>query len=162
MRHRPIFVKPIGALGLQTQVGITLVELIISMLVISIALTGVLSVMHVTVRHSVDPLVNHQAIAIAESYLEEILLQAYSDPDGSEVGETRATYDDVDDYDGLSDTGVIDQQGSAVVGLENYNVSVVVSSALTLAGAVQAKKITVSVSSAAVNGIDLVGYRAEY
>lgn len=62
----------------QQQTGVTLIELILSMLIISIALLGVLSVINLTVSHSADPVVQHQAVAIAESYLEEILLQGYS------------------------------------------------------------------------------------
>jgi MSHA pilin protein MshD len=85
-----------------------------------------------TTRASADPLLRTQATAIAESYLEEILSQALNDPDsaetgGPEAGETRATYDDVSDYHGLSDNGgAIDQSGNAIAGLEGYNVAVTV------------------------------------
>ena len=85
--------------------GFTLVELIISMVVVSIALGGVLMVMNYTIWHSADPMLQHQAVAIAESYLEEVLLHAYSDPDGSGGESLRNLFDDVDDYDGLADTG---------------------------------------------------------
>jgi MSHA pilin protein MshD len=77
------------------QRGVTLIELILSMVIISIAVTGVLSVMNLTVKHSADPVVEHQAIAIAEAYLEEILLQAYTDPNGTNAGETRSSFDNV-------------------------------------------------------------------
>ena len=56
--------------------GFTLVELIISMMVVAIALGGVLMVMNYTILHSADPMLEHQAVAIAESYLEEVLLHA--------------------------------------------------------------------------------------
>ena len=141
----------------QSQTGVTLVELILSIVIISIALTGVLVVINKTVSHSADPVVEHQAIAIAESYLEEILLLAYSDPDASEVGETRATYDDVDDYNGLSDIGVHDQNGTAIANLSFYNVAVVVST-VTLSGSIAAKRIDVSVTGLGKT-ITLTGYR---
>jgi MSHA pilin protein MshD len=96
------------------QSGVTLIELILSMVIISIALVGVLSVMNLTVRHSADPVVEHQAIAIAEAYLEEIQLQAYSDPNGTNTGETRATYDNVADYHLLNDVSARDQSGASI------------------------------------------------
>ncbi len=55
------------------QNGATLIELIITIVVISSALVGILSIINITTRHSADPVVQQQAIAIAESYLEEIL-----------------------------------------------------------------------------------------
>jgi MSHA pilin protein MshD len=148
--------------------GVTLVELIISMLIISIALAGVLSVMNFTTGRSADPMIQHQAIAIAEAYMEEILLQGYLDPDGDETGETRATFDDVDDYDKNNPNGEgIDDQNpprnqkdEPMRSLQGYTVNVVVNDA-TLNG-VNAKKITVNVSHDAMGSIDLVGYRTGY
>jgi MSHA pilin protein MshD len=142
------------------QFGVTLVELIISMVIISIALTGVLTVMNLTVSHSADPIIQHQSVAIAESYLEEILLQSYTNPSGGYSGSDRSQFDDVDDYNGLSNTGVEDHLGHSVTALANYNVSVLVSAA-TLAGSVSAKKITVTVSGLG-SSLNLVGYRADY
>jgi MSHA pilin protein MshD len=139
--------------------GITLVELILSMVIISIALTGVLSVMNLTVSHSADPVIQHQAIAVAESYLEEVLLQSYDNPANGYSGADRSQFDDVDDYNGLSNTGVKEHLGNAVATLAHYDVSVSVATAVTLAGGVLAKKITVAVSSAGIS-LNLVGYRA--
>lgn len=141
-----------------TQYGVTLVELILSMMIISIALVGIFAVMNLTVRHSADPLVQHQAVAIAESYLEEILLQNYA---GSASG-NRADFDDVDDYNNLSDNGVHDQLGAAVAGLSQYTVTVSVAAPATLAGGVNAKQITVSVSGPGVSNLSLVGYKADF
>jgi MSHA pilin protein MshD len=142
---------------LKLQHGVTLIELILSMVIISIALVGIFSVMNLTVAHSADPIVQHQAVAIAESYLEEILLQAYSG--GTSSG--RASFDDVDDYNGLSDSGVHDQQGNAISGLSQYNVTVSVSAA-SLPDSVAAKKITVTVTGPGVSGLALTGYKANY
>lgn len=60
------------------QTGSTLIELIFSIIIISIALTGILSVMNQTVKHSADPIIQYKAITIAESYLENTLSKAYS------------------------------------------------------------------------------------
>ncbi|MBS3955116.1 MAG: prepilin-type N-terminal cleavage/methylation domain-containing protein [Methylomicrobium sp.] len=144
------------------QTGLTLIELILSMVIISIAITGLFGAMTLSISHSSDPMVQHQAIAIAESYLEEIILQAYADPDGNEVGETRSTFDDVDDYNGLTDNGVHNQQGLADANLSSYVVSVTVSAPMTLADGVSAKKIKVTVSSAGISPVELPGFRMAY
>lgn len=133
-----------------------MIELVLSMMIISIALVGILSVMNLTVAHSADPLVQQQAIAIAESYLEEITLQAYSGAASS----GRANFDDVDDYNGLSDSGVHDQLGNAVAELSSYDVSVSVSAPMTLSGSVNGKQITVSVTGLGM--ATLVGYKMAY
>jgi MSHA pilin protein MshD len=139
------------------QSGATLIELILSMVIISIALTGILSVMNQTVAQSANPVVQHQAISIAESYLEEILLQPYADPDGADGEVSRSLFDDVDDYNGLNDAGVQNRHGDLVAKLSAYNVSVAVSTEV-LAGSVASKKVTVSVSGSS-GKIELVGYR---
>lgn len=140
------------------QIGVTLIELILSMVIVSIALVGILSVMNLTTAHSADPIVRQQAIAIAESYMDEILLQNYSGGNAS----SRANYDNVDNYNNLLDVGVHDQQGNAIAGLSQYTVSVTVAAATALTGGVSAKQITVSVSGPGVSGLSLVGYRANY
>ena len=140
------------------QKGVTLVELVLSIVIISVSLSGILSVMNLTIGHSADPMIQHQAVAIAESYLEEILVQSFNDPDGTEVGETRATFDDVDDYNGLSDAGARDQNGAVVSGLENYQVNVAVSS-VTLTAGIPAKKAIVTVTWGGSFTITLAGYR---
>jgi MSHA pilin protein MshD len=142
------------------QAGVTLVELILSMVIISIALTGVFSVMNLTVSHSADPVVQYQAVAIAEAYLEEVLLQSYTDPDGTNAGETRASYDNVADYNGLNDVGAHDQQGVLLSSLSSYNASVAVADQLVVG--LTAKKITVTVSGPGVSGLALVGYKFDY
>ncbi|MDD1622155.1 MAG: prepilin-type N-terminal cleavage/methylation domain-containing protein [Methylococcaceae bacterium] len=139
------------------QAGVTLVELVLTIVIISIALVGVLSVINLTVSHSADPVVQHQAIAIAESYLEEILPQNYS---GTATG-VRADFDDADDYNGLNDTGAHDRLGNAIDGLSQYTVTVAVS-AQVLTGGVDAKQVAVTVTGPGVGGLTLVGYKANY
>ncbi len=61
-----------------TQAGISLIELVIFIVIVSIGVVGILSVMNVTTKSSADPLIRKQALAIAESLLEEIELQAFT------------------------------------------------------------------------------------
>lgn len=65
------------------QSGVTLVELVIFIVIVSVALVGVLKILEITNRGSVDPVVRKQALSIAESLLLEIQQQPYTfcDPD---------------------------------------------------------------------------------
>lgn len=160
MRFKLIKSFSSGRIKSYRQSGVTLVELILSIVIISIALTGVFTVMNLTVSRSADPVIQHQKVAIAESYLEEILLQSYTNPTSGYSGTDRSQFDDVDDYNGLSDMGVKDHLGNSVVILAEYDVSVSVS-ATTLTDSISAKKVTVTVSGLG-SSLNIVGYRANY
>lgn len=73
------------------QRGISLVETILFMVIVGVAVAGVMGVYTITTRSSADPLVRKQALAIAESLLEEVRLMpfTYCDPDDANV--TTAT-----------------------------------------------------------------------
>ncbi len=144
------------------QTGTTLIELVISIVIIGIAASGVLLALNQTTRHSADPMLNEQAVAIAQSYLEEVMLQAYSDPGGPAEG-GRADFDDVDDYHGLADNGgAVDREGNLVPGLSPYNIAITVS-ATTLNGTA-AKRIDVDVSHDGFPelAVALSAYRTNY
>ena len=49
--------------------------MVIAIVIIGIAVAGVLLVMNYTTAHSADPMIQTQAVAIAESYMEEIRLR---------------------------------------------------------------------------------------
>ena len=147
------------------QSGASLIEMVISVVIISVVVTSVMMVVTQVARTSADPMVRIQAGAIAQAYMDEILVQSLNDPDGGETGgpeagETRATFDDVSDYDGLSDTdGARDQTGAPIAGLEAYNVSVAVT--VSSVGTYPAKRILVQVGfdgDAAFN-LPLAAYR---
>jgi MSHA pilin protein MshD len=76
----------------QRERGISLIELIMFIMIVSVALAGILLVMNVTTLHSSDPLVHKQALAIAESLLEEIELMpfTYCDPDDANAANATA------------------------------------------------------------------------
>lgn len=149
------------------QKGVTLIELIIAIVVISVALSGILLVINYTTRHSADALLRHQAIAIAEAYLEEIALKAFVDPDDSQLCPapegSRTAYDNVCDYNGLGDAGARDQTGSQIAGLGSYQVSVtVVPQAFGGIGVNDALRIDVSVTDPQGNSLQLGRYRTRY
>ncbi|MCP5093300.1 MAG: prepilin-type N-terminal cleavage/methylation domain-containing protein [Gammaproteobacteria bacterium] len=146
------------------QDGVTLVELLVSIVIVSIAASGVLGVLSMTTAASADPMIRHQAAAIAEAYLEEILLKPLDDPDGVDGEASRADYDDLDDYDGLADTGARDQFGAPIGGLSDYNVAVGVSPSAALPAIPVSNALRVDV--VVTHGVDisfvLSGYRTRY
>lgn len=149
--------------------GFTLIEVIIFIVVVSAGLAGILLVSNTVVAASADPMVRKQAISVAESMLEEILLKEYTKPSDSTAvaynvsGWSRAMFDTVDDYNGYNTTGgITDVSGAVVAGLSGYNISpaITVAANSDLTG-VNAKKITVTVTWAG-GSVALVGYRGDY
>ena len=154
------------------QAGVTLVELVVSIVIIAIAVTGVLLVMNTTSSHGADPMIEHQAVAIADSYLEEILSKSFLDPSTGTVcpppEPSRSLYDNVCDYNGLVDNGARDQYGNPIPGLQNYTVSVTVTLDGNLGPAGQqvpsadALRVNVRVTNPAGVDITVSGYRTHY
>jgi MSHA pilin protein MshD len=109
-------------------------------------------------------MIRHQAAAIAEAYLEEIMLKPLNDPDGVDGEAARAAFDDLDDYDGLSDAGARDQFGSPLAGLGDYNVAVAVTPSPALPGVPLGDALRVDVVVTHANDIDFVlsGYRTRF
>jgi MSHA pilin protein MshD len=68
--------------GLHAQRGLSLIELVIFIAIVSVALAGILAVLTQNTRTSADPLPRKQALAIAEALLEEVELArfTYCDP----------------------------------------------------------------------------------
>jgi MSHA pilin protein MshD len=194
MKPRPRRAQPRrqpGTDGITRQRGMTLVELVISIVIIGIAAAALFSAMAAIGGRSADPLLRQQSLSIAEAYLEEILLQPYFDP--SALNEpsasvdsssavcprplvSRAGYDNVCDYAGLHDTSARDAQGVTIGALENYQVKVRVlqlatctpedceleASELEELKTVNALRVDVTVIDPAGQSLLLSGFRACY
>lgn len=171
------------------QRGLSLVELIVAIVIISVGLAGVLSAFNVSVRGSADPLIAKQSLAIAEALMEEIQQAPFTfcDPDdpaaekassvadcaipealGREAGELLRPFDNVNDYNGFnlpSPPGITDVAGVAVPSLGGYSaivaVTVVALNGITLASG-DALLITVSVTAPTGAVFTLDGYRTRY
>ena len=65
---------------MNNQKGVTLVELIISIAIITVALFAILSVYQVSINNSADPVTRRQAVLVAESVLEEVLGKPFVKP----------------------------------------------------------------------------------
>jgi len=151
-------------IGARQQGGVTLVELLVSIVIVAIAASGVLGLLAMTTAGSADPMLRHQAAAIAESYLEEVLLKPFEDPDGVDGEVARADFDDLDDYDGLTDAGARDQFGMPLAGLGDYSVVVAVSpsSGLPAVPPADALRVDVVVTRGVEVSFALSGYRTRF
>lgn len=153
------------------QQGTSLVELVVTIVILSISVAGVLAGISSITARSADPMITAQAGAIAEAYLEEVLLRSFRDPEaaGSDCAslpgvdplEVRTTYDDIDDYNGLVETARLQADTGAT--LDGYEVTVTVTCATlgTISDTSRnAARVTVSVSRGGVQQVVLRGYRA--
>jgi MSHA pilin protein MshD len=145
------------------QSGVTLIEVVVAIVIVAMAATAILGAMASITMRGAETMVRQQAVEVAESYLEEILLQPVAFPGGA-VPTTRATFNDEDQYNGLSDVGAHDQFGNAIAFLSGYNVSVAVTQTTALTGiaAAQARQINVTVTDPNGVTVRLTGYRANF
>lgn len=160
-----MFIKP--ALPRPNQFGVTLIELVIFIVIISVGLVGILSVMNVTTRNSADPMVRKQAMAMAEAVLEEILSKdataTYVEADTVNCS-NRALYDGVGNYACFSGTpataainGVNTLGSTAIPALAGFVATVVVAPVTVSGVALQRVAVTVTGGN---QSITLFGYRA--
>jgi MSHA pilin protein MshD len=149
---------------MRAQRGVTLIELAVAITIVSIAAVAILGALSFITSRGADTMIRQQAVAIADAYLEEILLQPVAAPSGVPTPTSRANFNDVDEYNGLVDVGACDQFGNALPNLSAYTVSVAVvqTSALPGISAANARRIDVSVTGPAGVSVMLSGYRANY
>ena len=172
--------------------GATLIELVVTIAVVSIAVVVLMELTSRSTARSVDPMIQEQAVAIAHAYLAEVMNKGFCDPDalatagqscpvyctgpvcgtcspGSPNEPSRPLYDDICDYNGLSNVGAVDQNGTPIPGLGRYDVSVQVSddSSVNLNGlsgsAGQVARITVTVTHPDMQSpVKVTGFRTNY
>jgi len=173
------------------QRGLSLIETVIFIVVLGIGIAGLAVLYNQLTLASVDPLVRKQAVAIANSLMEEIQLRPFTfcDPDdpavftaaspagcgtpeviGPEGGETRygpTFFDNVSDYHGFSMAGSIQDITNATINdLTGYSADVQIAAAggdFPAAIPVdEALRITVTVTGPANTQVVLQGYRLRY
>jgi len=162
------------------QSGVTLVELIITIVVLGIAIAGVVGAFAVISGRSADPLNQTRAITLSQLYMDEILTRYYdeSTPVGggkvpsAEVdcasagpdGETRPTFDDADDYNGLADAPPADSSGTSLSGYGGFSVSVSVACAGSEVSVAEedAKRVDITVTDPSGQDWLFTAYRANF
>ncbi|MGB3620430.1 MAG: type II secretion system protein [Ketobacter sp.] len=147
--------------------GLTLVELIIAIVIVSVAFVGMMSVYAGLVSRSADPMIYQQSLAIADSFMEEIASKEFpasfsgacpAPPDD------RSEYADVCDYHTYSATDIEDVAGNDM-GLDGYGVSVEVVAAgsdISITDNNDALKVTVTVSHPLGDALVVTSYRTRY
>lgn len=123
--------------------GFTLVELVVTMLIVSISVLAIGQALGFAFSHQSDTLWQARVVALAQSYADEIAARRYDEaaPVGGvppcapaavpcstlgNDGEPRAEFDDIDDYDGLDELPPRDQDGNPRVDYAGYRVQVAV------------------------------------
>ena len=184
--------KPNGPCrGIRHQRGLSLIELIVFIVIVSTGVAGVLSVLNLTATRSADPMTAKQALTLAETLLEEAQLMpfTYCDPDdanattalntagcatttettmAAEAGETRGSlstpFDNVNDYNGYTQSGTFaDISGNSVISLPGYTATITVSGqALGTIGSSESLLIRVRVTGPNNVEVNLYGYRVRY
>ena len=142
--------------------GLTLVELVIAIVIISIAVTGVLLAFTQMVARSADPMIDVQASAIAEAYMDEILARPVC---GGPAGGTRDNFACVENYYGLSQAPR-NQLNHVIPELAAYTVAVAVAAgsggSMGIAGAANIAPVQVTVSHTSGRSLVLRGHRTKY
>jgi MSHA pilin protein MshD len=155
--------------------GFTLVESLISVLIVSGVLVGALGAFGAIGRARQNQVDRTLGYALADQLLAEIMQCYFKDPEtagtsiGPDSGEaTRAQYDDVDDYDGLSTTPPTLRDGTSLTEYAGWTRSVSVicvkpdapDTAINVGDAQVLKRITVTVKSPRGVTITLRGLRS--
>lgn len=160
-----------SAMKLLAARGFSLIELIITIMVLGIALSAMTSSLFGGVGRNADPLWQSKATQLSQAYLDEILSMRYQEnsplgggavnscfASGAEAGETgRSLYDDVDDYHGLSETADFLDTTTASV-YSGYNVNIEVTCGAVVANS---KLIAVTITSPANQSLVFSVIRAD-
>ena len=161
----------------QLNSGFTLVELVLTIVIIGIAGLGISTALSFGLQHQSDGLEFARSTTLAQAYIEEIMAKRYDEttPLGGvppcsaatiacsnainfDDGESRAQFDDVDDYHNLVEQPPLNVDGSVRTAFARYTVAVQVNyassaqvTALGLNDATDAKVISVTVTPPAAS-----------
>jgi MSHA pilin protein MshD len=144
--------------------GVTLVELVITLAIVALAVSALLGVMGFIAKGSGESLVMQQAEAIANAYLQEALSKPFNDPALPDGEAARPNFDDVNDYNGLNQVGARDAADVAIPALATYTVVMGVVNSNTLGGipAAGAMLVTVTVTHNSGLIVTASGYKTNY
>jgi MSHA pilin protein MshD len=160
------------------QHGTTLVEVVIFILIVSVAVTAVVNALAVTMRGASDPMIRRQTLAIGESMIQEVDSQPYRQKDpynpagpddaiGPEAGEARSgtplPFDNPNDYSGYTESGIVAPDGTSISGLGSYAVGIAASQqAMGNVPASDGLLVVVNATGPDGETISLTTFRARY
>ncbi len=132
----------------RSQRGMTLIELVVAIVVISLAAGTIVGLLAFMSRSSAEGMARVQSAAIANAYLQDIL---------------RRDFDDVDGFDGRVDSQALDAFDNPVAGFENYRVAIDVSSSgIANLSSTDARIVTVTVTDPLGELVRISGFKARY
>ena len=111
--------------------GFSLIEVVVLLVVVRLALPPIAILMYQTISDSAQSHMQAKALELAKGLMEEILSKEFEDQQeasgsfGTEEA-TRAAYDDVDDYDGLSEKPPRDSQGNIIDACSGFRAKIAV------------------------------------
>lgn len=166
-------------LRIAAEQGFSLLEVLASIVVLSLIFTGFVSVYSTVLKHGSDAELHSQAIAIASAYMDEVIAQSFRDPDsgivcGAPEG-SRPAFDNVCDYDQVLQNGctsissacptlgscACDRNGSPVDGLLAFAVTIDVSPVTLSGGSGLQVSVMANHTGLTGNGVTLQAFRAE-
>ncbi len=102
--------------------GMTLVELVMFIVVVSVGLAGILSVLTMGTKSSADPMIRKNMLAIAEALLEEVEAMpfTYCDPDDANAA-TAASTSDCSTAEAPGPEGALELRSSTTTPFDNVN-----------------------------------------
>lgn len=132
----------------RAETGFSLLELLLALVVAGLALSLISVIAVRSQQQQALPLLQIKAAELAQAYLDEIQARAFDEQSppgnqrvcngnyqaacslqtafGPDAGETRASFDDVDDYHGLNQSPT-DAHGQLLAGYVGFNVQITVS-----------------------------------
>jgi len=109
------------------QRGVTLIDLILVIIITSLAVPPMVALLSHVTRESTFGVAVTRANHLASTLLEEVRSKRWDENTGaasatlgSETGETRATYDDVDDFHALDESPPKDSLGTTISGVTGF------------------------------------------
>lgn len=171
------FTKPIA--------GFTLVELVVAIAVFAIAMTSLIIAFNPATTGSADPILQTRAAELGQAYLEEIIGKRFDENNsvgsqsrcgdgtapactaqgsfGPDAGENRSRFDDVDDYDGLTEVPT-NALGTTRTNYNSYQVAITVTYAGGDLGlnAGDAKRIDLLITGPNGGQYDFTAYRTNF
>ena len=143
----------------QRQRGFSLIELVVTIVILAVAVGAIVSVYTFTVARSADPMIRTQLVAVAEAYMDEITSKEI-DPE-TPIPDPRSQRNVIDPYDGESYSPPSDATGEAMPGLDDYSVDISVDDGAFGLGD-DSREIEVCAEHTSGERICLTGYRTDY
>lgn len=173
---------------MKRQQGFTLVEIIIVIVLLSAMMAGMTALFTTTIGNSHTPYLRQRALAVATAFMDEIQHKRWNEstplgggcvntgvtcltgpaatPIGADGGESRSNYDDIDDYDAITNqTPPQNSSGTNMPGYSGFTVSINISqpgAAWNGINAADVRHISVSVTSSANETVTLTSFRTNY